>query len=182
MTSAASFSVEELNTPTGPVLVVTDDEDRLRAVEWQDHEHRMHRLLHRYYGAAAVQLRPASRCSAASRALDAYFSGDTTAIDALPTATNGTPFQRMVWDALRAIPAGRPISYSALAARIGRPSAVRAVGLANGANPIPIVVPCHRVIGANGALTGFGGGVERKRWLLAHEDRTPGLWPNAPVC
>jgi methylated-DNA-[protein]-cysteine S-methyltransferase len=99
----------------------------------------------------------------------AYFSGELTAIDTLPVATGGTEFQRLVWSELRRIPCGASISYSELARRIGRPAAVRAVGLANGANPIGIVVPCHRVIGANGTLTGYGGGIERKRWLLAHE-------------
>jgi methylated-DNA-[protein]-cysteine S-methyltransferase len=83
--------------------------------------------------------------------------------------TNGTPFQQTVWAALREIPCGQTISYATLARRIGRPSAVRAVGLANGANPVGIVIPCHRVIGANGTLTGYGGGLDRKRWLLSHE-------------
>jgi methylated-DNA-[protein]-cysteine S-methyltransferase len=81
----------------------------------------------------------------------------------------GTDFQRTVWQALRRIPCGTTISYGELARRIGRPAAVRAVGLANGANPVGVVVPCHRVIGADGSLTGYGGGIERKRWLLAHE-------------
>jgi methylated-DNA-[protein]-cysteine S-methyltransferase len=103
----------------------------------------------------------------------AYFGGDLAAIDALPVATGGTEFQRAVWDELRRIPCGGSISYSELARRIGRPAAIRAVGLANGANPIGIVVPCHRVIGANGTLTGYGGGIERKRWLLAHERVAP---------
>jgi methylated-DNA-[protein]-cysteine S-methyltransferase len=83
--------------------------------------------------------------------------------------TEGTPFQKLVWAELRNIPAGATISYGELAKRIGRPGASRAVGLANGSNPIAIVVPCHRVIGANGSLTGYGGGMERKRWLLEHE-------------
>ncbi len=105
-------------------------------------------------------------------ALRAYFDGDIAAIDALPVAdVPGTPFQRSVWRALREIPGGETISYAELARRIGKPAAVRAVGLANGANPIGIVVPCHRVIGSDGTLTGYGGGVERKRWLLAHENR-----------
>jgi O-6-methylguanine DNA methyltransferase len=92
-------------------------------------------------------------------------------LDFVAVKTGGTPFQRMVWSALREIPAGAPTSYGELAKSIGRASAVRAVGLANGANPIGIVVPCHRVIGANGSLTGYGGGLERKQWLLAHEAR-----------
>jgi methylated-DNA-[protein]-cysteine S-methyltransferase len=105
-----------------------------------------------------------------SSALAAYFAGDLAAIDGLPLAEAiGTPFQRAVWGALRAIPCGETRSYGEQARAIGRPSAVRAVGLANGANPICIVVPCHRVIGSTGALVGYGGGVERKRWLLAHE-------------
>jgi methylated-DNA-[protein]-cysteine S-methyltransferase len=106
---------------------------------------------------------------AAARALLAYFDGDLDAIADLPTATNGTAFQRAVWSALRRIPAGRTVSYGMLATQIGRPKAIRAVGLANGANPIAIVVPCHRVIGADTSLTGYGGGLHRKRWLLAHE-------------
>lgn len=168
-----AFSMEHLDSPTGCLLVVTDDDGRLRAVDWQDHEQRLHQLLRRQYGADAVRLRAASRASGASRALCAYFEGDTGCLAGLPVATNGTVFQRMVWDALRQIPAGQTVSYGALAARIGQPRAVRAVGLANGANPVSIVVPCHRVIGAGGALTGFGGGLERKRWLLAHEGARP---------
>src|SRR5690606_33432318 len=101
--------------------------------------------------------------------LRAYLAGDLLAIDTVPVRMAGTPFQQRVWDALRRIPAGTTVSYGELASRIGAPTASRAVGMANGANPIPLVVPCHRVIGANGKLTGFGGGMERKRWLLAHE-------------
>src|SRR6185437_637184 len=101
-------------------------------------------------------------------------------IDAILTATAGTAFQREVWRALRDIPAGQTISYGELARRIGRPAAVRAVGLANGANPIGVVVPCHRVIGANGSLTGYGGGLHRKEWLLAHERAHTGHDVSAP--
>lgn len=104
----------------------------------------------------------------ARRQLGEYFAGERTAFD-LSLTLNGTPFQRSVWDALREIPYGRTMSYGELARRIGRPSAVRAVGLANGRNPVSVVVPCHRVIGADGSLTGYGGGVERKRFLLALE-------------
>jgi methylated-DNA-[protein]-cysteine S-methyltransferase len=103
-----------------------------------------------------------------------YFAGELGAIDDLPVKTAGTPFQRAVWSALREIPLGATESYGKLAERIGRPTAVRAVGLANGSNPIGIVVPCHRVIGANGSLTGYGGGMERKRWLLEHEKAQTG--------
>jgi methylated-DNA-[protein]-cysteine S-methyltransferase len=102
------------------------------------------------------------------RQLGEYFDHRRTTFD-LPLAPRGTPFQERVWNALRGIPYGATTSYAALARRIGAPDAARAVGAANGKNPIPIIVPCHRVIGANGDLTGFGGGIERKRWLLAHE-------------
>jgi methylated-DNA-[protein]-cysteine S-methyltransferase len=103
------------------------------------------------------------------RAVEAYFGGDLTAFDAVVVKTGGTVFQQAVWAALRAIPAGETRSYGQLAAAIGSPRAVRAVGLANGSNPVGVIVPCHRVIGANGTLTGYAGGLERKRWLLAHE-------------
>jgi methylated-DNA-[protein]-cysteine S-methyltransferase len=99
----------------------------------------------------------------------AYFRGALGAVDDLPLATLGTPFQRRVWAALRTIPAGRTVSYGELARRVGRPESVRAVGGANGDNPWPVVVPCHRVIGKDGRLVGYGGGIERKRWLLRHE-------------
>jgi methylated-DNA-[protein]-cysteine S-methyltransferase len=164
-----TFHVERFNTPTGRMLLVTDGEHRLRAADWEDHEERMQRLLRRHYRETAIQLCDARRDSATKRALDAYFEGDLNAVSDVPTATNGTDFQRQVWAALRLIPAGFTLSYGALAAKLGRPAAVRAVGLANGANPIAIVVPCHRVIGANAALIGYGGGLDRKRWLLAHE-------------
>ncbi|HEX2088219.1 MAG TPA: methylated-DNA--[protein]-cysteine S-methyltransferase [Solirubrobacteraceae bacterium] len=102
--------------------------------------------------------------------LDAYFAGERTAFG-LPLAPAGTAFQRRVWEALREIPYGETISYRELAARAGNPAACRAAGHANGRNPIAIVVPCHRVVGADGRLTGYGGGLERKAWLLAHERR-----------
>ncbi len=155
------------------MLLVNDERGQLRALDWEDHEPRMQRLLSRYYKQTSIQLREVTRQSPARRALDAYFAGELHAIDALETATNGTEFQRQVWSALRRIPSGRTLSYGALAGKIGRPAAVRAVGLANGANPIAIVVPCHRVIGANASLTGYGGGLERKRWLLNHEGERP---------
>lgn len=167
--SAQSFSLERANTPIGRMLVLTDDEGRLRAVDWEDYEARMLTLLRQQYGKHPLELRESTHPSAATRALQAYFEGDLHAIDNLPVATGGTEFQRLVWAGLRAIPCGQTISYGTLAGRINRPKAVRAVGLANGANPISIVVPCHRVIGANASLTGYGGGLERKRWLLEHE-------------
>jgi methylated-DNA-[protein]-cysteine S-methyltransferase len=104
----------------------------------------------------------------AGQQLGEYFAGTRTTFD-IPLDAPGTAFQRRVWDALRAIPYGTTLSYGELARRLGDVRATRAVGAANGKNPIPIIVPCHRVVGANGALTGFGGGLDRKRWLLEHE-------------
>jgi methylated-DNA-[protein]-cysteine S-methyltransferase len=104
----------------------------------------------------------------AVRQLEEYFAGSRRTFD-LPLALQGTPFQQRVWRALTEIPYGETWSYGQLAKRIGNPKASRAVGLANGSNPISILVPCHRVIGADGSLTGYGGGMERKQWLLAHE-------------
>ncbi len=167
--TAQTFFVEHIETPIGRMRLVGDDQHRLHAADWEDRASRMHDLLRRYYGADSIKLRKVSRPSVAACALLAYFDGDLNAIADLPTATNGTAFQHDVWSALRRIPVGRTISYGTLAAEIGRPKAVRAVGLANGANPIAIVVPCHRVIGADASLTGYGSGLHRKRWLLAHE-------------
>ena len=153
--------------PVADLLIVSDGDGVLRALDFSDYATRMQRLLARHYG--VFTLVDGAVPSVISAALDAYFAGDLTALDAVPVATGGSDFQRQVWAALRTIPAGTTSGYGALAARIGRPGAARAVGLANGLNPIGIVVPCHRVIGASGALTGYAGGVERKRWLLAHE-------------
>ena len=109
--------------------------------------------------------------------LDRYFAGDTAVLDSIPVELNGTLFQKSVWKALRRIPCGTTISYAELAKRIGDPGAVRAVGTANGANPVAVIVPCHRVIGSNGKLTGYGGGLDRKQWLLEHEGAYgPGLF------
>lgn len=162
---------ETLSTPVGEVVILTDGEGRLRAVDFDTHVERMTRLLDRHYGRGGWTVSDAPTPTAARTSLARYFDGDLAAIDGLETATGGTAFQREVWAALRKVRAAAPESYAALAARIGRPSAMRAVGLANGANPVAIVVPCHRVIGATGALTGYGGGIERKRWLLEHEAR-----------
>jgi methylated-DNA-[protein]-cysteine S-methyltransferase len=113
-----------------------------------------------------------------SSRLRAYLAGELTAIDDIPVETGGTSFQRRVWMALRRIPPGRALSYAALARRVGRPTATRAVGAANGRNPVSIVVPCHRLIGSDASLTGYAGGLARKRWLLLHEGVTlPGGAP-----
>jgi methylated-DNA-[protein]-cysteine S-methyltransferase len=165
---------ESLPTPVGTLWILTDARGVLRAVDWQDHEERMLRLLRRHYGGEGFAIRErGGAASAALSALEAYLAGDLRAIDDLPVETGGTPFQRSVWAALRAIPSGSTQSYGGLAARIGAQTAVRAVGAANGANPVGIVIPCHRVIGADASLTGYGGGLERKRWLLVHEGARP---------
>lgn len=165
--TSLTFRTNTLPTALGPLRIVVDDDEHLRALDWADHEARMRRLLEGRWG--PVTLQAVDTPLACTAALAAYFAGDLAAIDPLPVVTGGTPFQQEVWRALRTIPCGQTISYGELAARIGRPRAVRAVGLANGANAIGIVVPCHRVIGSNGALTGYGSGLPRKQWLLAHE-------------
>ena len=165
------FLVDHLETPIGVMRIVCDDSGQLRATDWDDHEERLVRLLKIHYGAVAERMRKVKNPHGLSEVMERYFAGEITAIDALPTATNGTGFQREVWGELRRIAGGTTISYGQLAARIGRPKAVRAVGLANGSNPIGIIVPCHRVIGSNGKLTGYGGGLHRKEWLLQHEAR-----------
>ena len=166
-TPPETLTLDRVDTPIGTALIVVDETQRLRAFDFDDYEDRMRRLLRLHYGTASLAKGPAP--AAIIQATADYFAGDLTALDRLACATGGTEFQRQVWAALRTIPAGETLSYAGLAARIGRPTAMRAVGLANGANPIAIVVPCHRVVGADGSLTGYAGGVERKRWLLTHE-------------
>jgi methylated-DNA-[protein]-cysteine S-methyltransferase len=147
------LKLDILKTPIGEIDVVTDAEGRLRVLEFHDQPQRLARALRLHHRDQAVETGLAS----------------PAALKAIPWAIGGTAFQQQVWNALVEIPLGEATTYARLAERIGRPSAVRAVGLANGANPIAVVVPCHRVIGTGGALTGYGGGIERKRWLLAHE-------------
>jgi methylated-DNA-[protein]-cysteine S-methyltransferase len=159
--------LERWASPISTLLLVTDGQGNVRALDFADHEARMHRLLRNHYH--DYELIDAAAPASITRALRAYFDGDAHALDKLKTATGGTPFQRDVWKALRKIPTGTTTSYGQLAAKIGRPTASRAVGAANGANPIAIIVPCHRVIGANGSLTGFASGLPRKKWLLKHE-------------
>jgi methylated-DNA-[protein]-cysteine S-methyltransferase len=169
MDDVLHLSLHRLETPIGELLIVSDHEENLRAIDWTEYEARMHRLLRLHYQQKKFRLEPARQPNQLTNSIGRYFTGEVTAIDALPVRTAGTSFQRDVWRALREIPCGTTLSYGELAARIDRPNAVRAVGMANGCNPIGIVVPCHRVIGADGSLTGYGGGIERKRWLLAHE-------------
>jgi methylated-DNA-[protein]-cysteine S-methyltransferase len=171
MTEALQFLLDRIHTPIGEMLIVTDRDGNLRATDWAEYEVRMHRLLRLHYGGNGFRLEPPRNPGSLPDAISRYFAGELAAIDGLPVQTGGTPFQREVWRALREISCGTTISYAQLAERIGRPAAVRAVGLANGSNPVGVVVPCHRVIGSDGSLTGYGGGMERKRWLLEHEKR-----------
>lgn len=162
------FWLERRASPLGELALVLDGEGRLCTLGWTDREDRWRRDLRLRHG-ADLPLEPAPGRSRAAEALDAYFAGDFAALDAVAVDPGGTPFQRAVWLALREIPAGTRLTYAQLATRLGRPAAMRAVGHANGANPISLVIPCHRLVGADGALTGYGGGLERKAWLLAHE-------------
>ena len=159
--------LDRLPTAIGEALIVTDEAGVLRAFDWADCEAGMTRLLRLHYGTLTPQ--PGRAPAELLRRLRRYFDGDLGALDGIAWRTGGTPFQRKVWQALTRIPPGETLNYGALAARLGCASAVRAVGAANGANPISVVVPCHRVIGADGSLTGYGGGIERKQWLLDHE-------------
>jgi len=170
-TMTTTFLLERLDTPLGEMLLACDEQGKLRIIDWLDYEGRMRVLIQRQYPGQVIELRETNIGSPAADAIQAYFDGDINAVSDLEVATGGTEFQRSVWAALRNIPAGQKISYLELATRIGNPAAVRAVGLANGANPVSIVVPCHRVIGSGSKapLVGYGGGLERKRWLLQHE-------------
>ncbi len=152
-------------SPCGELTVVTH-EGRLVGLGFSDGDTLLRRTLARRFGAAPAA-GPAPQ--AITRALCAYFGGELGALDEIAVDTGGTPFQQRVWRALRSIPAGETVAYRDLARTIGAPDAMRAVGAANGANPIGIVVPCHRVIAADGTLHGYAYGLDRKRWLLRHE-------------
>jgi methylated-DNA-[protein]-cysteine S-methyltransferase len=159
--------VDSLISPIGPVTLASD-ERALVALDFGGPDEGVLARLRARFG-ADVTVREAADPQGFTSRLRAYLAGELDALAAVPVDGGGTAFQRRVWAALREIPAGETASYSALAARLGAPGASRAVGLANGRNPIAIAVPCHRVIGADGSLTGYAGGLERKRWLLAHE-------------
>jgi methylated-DNA-[protein]-cysteine S-methyltransferase len=172
-----ALSVEPVETPLGAILLVADGEGALSAADFADFEARLHALLDRRLGRAGYSLAPGSVPAAITAALARYFAGDLAAIAAIPVTAGGTAFQAAVWSALRTIAPGRRLSYGQLADALGQSGSARAVGHANGANPVSIIVPCHRLVGANGALTGYGGGIERKRWLLDHEARHVGDRP-----
>ncbi len=157
--------VDTCPSPIGSLTLASDGR-ALVALEFADPPALVARLRARFGDAAVREASDPQGFTARARA---YFAGDLRALADVPVDGGGTPFQARVWAALREIPPGETTTYSAIAARIGRPTACRAVGLANGRNPIAVAVPCHRVIGADGSLTGYGGGMERKRWLLEHE-------------
>jgi methylated-DNA-[protein]-cysteine S-methyltransferase len=167
-TAAEQRSHTVIGSPIGPLTLIVQD-GKLAGVQMEITRHEPDAGA--LGGAVASESDPV--LAAAASQLDAYFRGELTSFD-LPLSLEGTQFQRCVWTALQSIPYGETISYGELARRIGQPSASRAVGLANGRNPVAIVVPCHRVIGADGSLTGYGGGMDRKRFLLALEQRASG--------
>jgi methylated-DNA-[protein]-cysteine S-methyltransferase len=158
----------ELKSPVGAMLLVTRG-DTLLSLDFEGFEPRFRTLLDRRV--APADRRAGVPSKVVQEALQAYFDGDGALVEKLATDPGGTDFQRKVWAALRTIPSGETRTYGEIARQIGRPTASRAVGAANGQNPIAIVVPCHRVIGEDGALTGYAGGLERKKWLLQHEAR-----------
>ena len=165
--SEITFRLDRLETPIGVALLVTDSDGVLRALDWEDYATRMRELLRLQYGTVALQ--EAQAPGQMRKALSAYFEGDLDRLNAIEWRVAGTPFQQKVWHALPGIPAGTTMSYGAMAARLDTPRAIRAVGHANGSNPISVVLPCHRLIGADGTLVKYGGGLSRKRWLLEHE-------------
>lgn len=157
--------LDTMPSPVGEIALAVDGGGVLRFLGWEAPGKPL--PLKRRYPDCEVRSKQAP--AGIRKALQDYLAGDLTAIDAIPTAMPGTDFQRKVWAALCEIPAGTSWSYKQLAIHIGNPKAAQAVGMANNANPIAIVVPCHRVIGADGKLVGYGGGIECQRWLLRHE-------------
>lgn len=160
------LTIDRINSAIGEIIVVTDQE-KLCALDFDNYEQRMMTLLQRRFG--QVQLNPTRNPLGISDRVQAYLDGDHHSLAEIPVSTGGTAFQQQVWFALRTIPVGTVLTYGQLAAQLGKPTASRAVGMANSLNPVSIVLPCHRVIGANGNLTGYAGGLERKTWLLKHE-------------
>lgn len=171
------IEVAQKNSPVG-VLTIAAIDGRLAGLCFEGLWQRRERALARRFASCEIVATPDP--AGAVTALGRYFDGDLDAFASLEVVMLGTPFQQAVWSELRRIPAGQTRTYAELARAIGAPTAVRAVGAANGANPVGIVVPCHRVIGSDGSLTGFAGGLAAKRWLLEHEGTAPrGLWPAA---
>ncbi|MBV9230783.1 MAG: methylated-DNA--[protein]-cysteine S-methyltransferase [Chloroflexi bacterium] len=163
------LQLDNINSPIGTILIVVDGQ-RMCSLDFADCEQRMMTLLQRRYG--PIHLTPSTDPCGFSSRVRAYLAGDYHALDTIPVSTGGTAFQQQVWLALRTIAPGTTATYSELAAKLGKPTAYRAVGRTNGLNPVGIVLPCHRVIGADASLTGYAGGLERKQWLLRHEGLT----------
>jgi methylated-DNA-[protein]-cysteine S-methyltransferase len=166
MREPVTLFTAELASPIG-TLALAASPAGLCWVGFDPDRGRMRAELERRFGPVAFEAEPDP--AGAASALRRYFDGDVRAIEAIPVDTGGTPFQQQVWTTLRRIPVGHTWSYAEMAMAVGRPTATRAVGAANGANPVGVVLPCHRVIGSNGSLTGYGGGLPRKVWLLRHE-------------
>lgn len=175
MPETLQFLLDRIPTPIGTMILAADCDGKLRVSLFAEDEEIVRRYLRLQCGLNSFSLKVTANPHGFSAAIGHYFAGELDVIDRIPVETGGTSFQQKVWRALRSIPCGSTSSYGQLAQQIGHPAAVRAVGTANGANPIAVVLPCHRVIGANGSLTGYGGGIERKRWLLNHE-RSPLLF------
>jgi methylated-DNA-[protein]-cysteine S-methyltransferase len=165
----AEILVDRLATPIGEVILAVHD-GRLCAVSFGDDGWLEAHLVRRFGPGARLVAAPDP--SGITTRVRAYFDGDLAALDTIVVDTGGTEFQQQVWQALRDIPVGETRTYGQVAAKLGRPSATRAVGMTNSKNPVALVLPCHRVIGADGTLTGYAGGLDRKRWLLHHEGAT----------
>jgi methylated-DNA-[protein]-cysteine S-methyltransferase len=161
---------QTVETPVGGLTLISQG-GRLCMAEFVDCAYRMDRWLRARLAKVSGELRDGEVPASIVRSFAAYFAGETEVIDTIEVGLSGTPFQNRVWSALRGIPPGETRAYGAFAEQLGRPHAARAVGHANGANPLSIVVPCHRLVGAGGALVNYGGGLWRKRWLLDHEAR-----------
>ena len=172
------LNIDYVTSPMGTIWVITKD-DVLCALDFADCETRVMKLLQKRYG--TVQLVNTTNPGGVCDRLRAYLAGDLHSLDDIPTETGGTEFQQQVWQALRSIAPGHVITYGELAKQLSRPKAVRAVGMTNSLNPIAIVLPCHRVIGANGSLTGYAGGLARKQWLLTHEGVDLGAAKETPL-
>ncbi len=158
--------IDRIPSPMGTMLLISDGSS-LCALDFADCEARMLGLLQKRY--PTFELVETIDPLGLSTKIRAYLSGDFTSLDNIPVNGGGTEFQQQVWQMLQTIPIGTTISYGELATKIGKPTAARAVGMANSLNPVAIVVPCHRVIGAKAKLTGYAGGLDRKQWLLQHE-------------
>ena len=157
---------DEISSAIGTIVIISDG-TALCALDFESCKERTQQLLEKRFGKFTLTRQP--NVNGFSDRIRAYLEGDLTSLEQIPVNTGGTPFQQQVWSTLRTIPAGKVMSYGEVAQKIGRPTASRAVGMANSQNPVALVLPCHRVIGSNSKLTGYAGGLDRKEWLLKHE-------------